>query len=347
MRRLATGELRARPDAELPVDARERRLHGLPGHVEPRRDLGVPQALRRELGDALLGRRQRVGRPAPPAESALLGLDPGDPQGIAERLERRPRLGERRRCVTAAAETPQDSRPARAACAPARAASRAARAPRARARRRRAPRSTSPRAEARSAVRPRGRRDPPRPVEAPAVLLQLGVESSTASSSSPRPTRVSIASGCTGCTDHSPRPRRAEHRDHGRARSARRRDRRRRARGAPAPRDGAPARPSTPNARASSTPALRIRRASSIRPACDRDEATRVPLRRRGRRAAAGRGGGTPARAPPPAARLPRPRLELGEMERAPGRRADPAELDRQLEQLAAGSPAPALRSPV
>jgi sugar lactone lactonase YvrE len=60
--------------------------------VEARRDLGVPQALCGELGDPLLCGCQRVRRPAPSPESALLGHDPGDPQGSAEGLERRPRL---------------------------------------------------------------------------------------------------------------------------------------------------------------------------------------------------------------------------------------------------------------
>ena len=104
----APRELRARPQAELAIGAGESRLDGLRRHVETRGDLGVPQSLGRQLGDAGLGGGERA-RAALAAKTPLLGFGTCLPEGAADRRKERSRLGEGRTGIAAAAEAPQDA----------------------------------------------------------------------------------------------------------------------------------------------------------------------------------------------------------------------------------------------
>src|SRR5688572_6677957 len=98
-RGVSTGELRTGPDAELPIDPTQVRLHRLHAHEEPLRGFLVGDAQGDDIRDPSL-RLAELGRRSGATSDPRQGLiGPRLPEGCPEYLELRPRRLEGGACL--------------------------------------------------------------------------------------------------------------------------------------------------------------------------------------------------------------------------------------------------------
>ncbi len=116
--RQLSGELGARVDADLAVDARELGADRLRRHEQGGCDLLVGAALGGERGDAAFGRRQLAGGRGAPADARELGASLRRPRGARRAARRSPAPARAPRAPGASSGRAGASRRARAACGP-------------------------------------------------------------------------------------------------------------------------------------------------------------------------------------------------------------------------------------